>query len=67
MGIDVGGAIGTAIDIIGVLAPEIAAMIKAEEVTLEEALQMARDRVPPSIDTRDEDAARRRLIADAED
>jgi len=67
MSIDVGSAIGTAVEIIGVLAPEIAAMIKSEQVTLEEALQMARERVPPSIDTKDEDAARRRLIADAED
>ena len=64
---DVVGAIGTAIEIIGVLAPEIAALIRAETVTLEEALQMARDRVPAPLDTSAEDDARRRLITDAED
>ena len=67
MSIDVGTAIGTAIEIIGVLAPEIAAMIRAEAVTLEAALELARSRVPMPLDTRAEDEARRKLIADAED
>ena len=67
MSIDVGSAIGTAVEIIGVRAPEIAAMIKNEQVTLEEALELARKKVPPSLDTRAEDEARRKLIQDAED